>query len=44
MIVHEGMEHELVRVWALISELSEQLQDNRTVTAELRAQADALKV
>lgn len=44
MIVHENVEHELLRVWALISELSEQLQENRTVTADLRAQADALKV
>lgn len=44
MIVHAEVETELLRVWTLISELSDQLQENREVTADLRAQAEALKV
>lgn len=44
MIVQAEMETELLRVWTLISELSDQLQENRDVTADLRAQAEALKV
>jgi hypothetical protein len=44
MIVHADVETELLRVWNLISELSDQLQENRDVTADLRAQAEALKV
>lgn len=43
MIIQSDVEGELLRVWSLISELSDQLQDNRMVTADLRAQADALK-
>lgn len=44
MIVHADVESELLRVWTLISELSDQLQENRVATADLRSQADALKV
>lgn len=44
MIVQADVETELLRVWNLISELSDQLQENRDVTADLRAQAEALKV
>jgi hypothetical protein len=44
MIVHGDLEGELYHVWNLISELSEQLDENRIATVELRAQADALKV
>ncbi|KAG8826257.1 hypothetical protein FRC19_009404 [Serendipita sp. 401] len=43
MIIHGDVEAELVRVWDLIGQLSDQLQENRGVTADLRAQADALK-
>jgi len=44
MIVHADVEAELLQVWTLVSELSDQLQENRDVTADLRAQAEALKV
>jgi hypothetical protein len=43
MIVHE-MENELIKIWNLTVALSEQLQENRAITAQLRAQADVLKV
>jgi hypothetical protein len=43
MIVHE-MDNELVKIWNLILALSDQLQENRAITAQLRAQADVLKV
>lgn len=43
MIVQGDVEDELNRVWNLILELSQQLDENRAATAELRAQADALK-
>lgn len=43
MIVHE-MENELIKIWNLTIALSDQLQENRAVTAQLRAQADILKV
>lgn len=43
MIIQSDIESELFRVWSLISELSDQLQENRMVTADLRAQADGLK-
>lgn len=44
MILHADVETELLRVWTLISELSDQLQENRDVTTDLRGQAEALKV
>jgi hypothetical protein len=43
MIVHD-MENELIKIWNLVVALSEQLQENRAITAQLRAQADVLKV
>ena len=43
MIVHE-MENELIKIWNLTIALSEQLQENRAITGQLRAQADILKV
>ena len=43
MIVHE-IENELIKIWNLIVALSDQLEENRAVTAQLRAQADILKV
>ena len=43
MIVHE-MENELIKIWNLTVALSDQLQENRAITAQLRAQADVLKV
>ena len=43
MIVHE-MENELIKIWNLTIALSDQLQENRAITAQLRAQADILKV
>jgi len=43
MIVHE-MENELIKIWNLTLALSDQLQENRAITAQLRAQADILKV
>jgi hypothetical protein len=44
MIFNADVESELLRVWNLINELSEQLQENRGVTANLRDQAERLKV
>jgi hypothetical protein len=44
MIFNADVESELLRVWNLINELSEQLQENRGVTANLRDQAELLKV
>ena len=43
MIVHE-MENELIKIWNLIVALSDQLQENRVITTQLRTQADVLKV
>jgi len=43
MIVHE-MENELIKIWNLTVALSDQLQENRAITTQLRAQADILKV
>jgi len=43
MIVHE-MENELIKIWNLIVALSDQLQENNAITAQLRGQADVLKV
>lgn len=44
MIIQGEVEQELLRVWTLISDLSEQLEENRSVTASLREQAATLKV
>ena len=38
------MENELIKIWNLIVALSDQLEENRAITAQLRAQADILKV
>lgn len=43
MIVQD-VEGELVRIWGLIAELSEQLRENSTITQALRQQAETLKV
>ena len=38
------MDNELMQLWSMVAELSEQLNANRAVTAALQAQAGMLKV
>jgi hypothetical protein len=40
----EEMDNDLVRLWGLVAELSDQINNNRAVTAALQAQAGVLKV
>ncbi|KDQ16348.1 hypothetical protein BOTBODRAFT_260852 [Botryobasidium botryosum FD-172 SS1] len=37
------MDSDLIRLWGLIAELSDQLNSNRSIAASLQQQADALK-
>lgn len=38
------MDSDLIRLWGLVAELSDQLNSNRSITAALQTQADILKV
>jgi hypothetical protein len=38
------MDNELLRIWQLVHELSEQLAHNQKITSALQSQASALKV
>jgi hypothetical protein len=44
MAIVGDAEGELSRLWSLVCELSEQLNNNKAATASLQAQANALKV
>ena len=44
MAIVGDAEGELSRLWTLVCELSEQLNNNKAVAASLQAQANALKV
>lgn len=38
------MENDLIQLWRLVAELSDQLAHNRAITASLQAQAGSVKV
>lgn len=44
MAVLENGDQDLMQLWGLITELSEQLNQNRSVSVSLYAQADNIKV
>jgi hypothetical protein len=43
-LLSEEMDNDLLRLWALVAELSDQLNNNRAMTAALQAQANQVKV
>lgn len=43
VLLSEEMDNDLLKLWALVAELSEQLNNNRTMTAALQAQASQVK-
>lgn len=43
-LLSEEMDSDLLRLWGLVAELSEQLNANRSMTAALQAQAAQAKV
>lgn len=43
-LLSEEMDSDLLRLWGLVAELSEQLNNNRSITAALQAQAGQVKV
>ena len=44
MFLSEEMDSDLLRLWGLVAELSDQLNNNRAVAAALQAQAGQVKV
>jgi len=42
-LLSEEMDNDLLRLWALVAELSDQLNNNRAMTAALQAQANQVK-
>jgi len=43
-LLSEEMDSDLLRLWGLVAELSEQLNANRAMTAALQSQASQAKV